>query len=103
MTASQQRHPVGISHFADGQVPGASAPRANCGQEHDYMQPEIELKQVPKGAKIEEQQQKSLCERIAEQKARPGVRDWFGRNKGIIGWIGIGYLALRILTGGGSR
>jgi hypothetical protein len=103
MIASQQPHPVGISHFADGQVPGATGPLTSPGQEQGYLQPEVQVQDVAQGAKIEEGQQKSLCQRIDEQKALPGVREWFDRNKGIIGWIGVGYLALRVLRGGGRR
>jgi len=101
---SQHNHPVGISHFADGQVPGATgrSPQ-NPGQEQGYLQPEVQVQQIPQGAKITDDSPKTLCQRIAEQKARPGVKEWFERNKGIIGWIGVGYLALRILRGGGSR
>ena len=103
MTASKKQHPVGISHYADGQVPGVSFPHSNPGQEQVYLQPAVQVQDVAQGAEIPEDSNKTLCQRIADQKSLPGVREWFDRNKGIIGWIGVGYLALRVLRGGGRR
>lgn len=95
---NKQKHPVGISHFADGVIPNQTSPKPPDTEEQLYLQPEVEVKEVAKGAEIKDDREKSLCQRIADQKSLPGVSEWFQRNKGIIGWIGIGYLTFRILT-----
>lgn len=95
---NNQKHPVGISHFADGQIPNQTSPKPSDTEEQLYLQPEVEVQEVAKGALVKDDRKKSLCQRIADQKSLPGVSEWFQRNKGIIGWIGIGYLTFRILT-----
>jgi len=91
-------HPKGISHYTDGQIPNQTNPKPSQSTEQGYLQPEVEVQEVAKGAEIKDDEKKSLCQRIADQKSLPGVSEWFQRNKGIIGWIGIGYLTFRILT-----
>lgn len=93
-------HPIGTSHYADGQIPNQAHPTAPGNKESEkiYLQPAVEVQQVAKGVEIKNKPQKSLCQRIAEEKSKPAINEWFAKNKGIIGWIGIGYLALRILT-----
>lgn len=91
-------HPVGTSHYADGQIPNQTHPKPTESTEQGYLQPEVEVQEVAQGAEVKDDRQKSLCQRVAEEKSLPGISQWFDRNKGIIGWIGIGYLAFRVLT-----
>ncbi|WP_445664392.1 hypothetical protein [Fodinibius sp. AD559] len=89
---------MGISHFTDGQVPGATQPaQANPGDKI-YIQPTVQVQQVAEGAEIKDSQSKSLCQRLAEEQNGPILSEWFQRNKGTLGLIGLGYLTVRILT-----
>ena len=91
-------HPVGVSHFTDGAVPSQTSSTSTTSDEKLYLQPAVEVQKVPEGAKVKEQRQKSLCDRIAEQQPIGGIGEWLGRNKTTIGWIAGGYITLRILT-----
>lgn len=91
-------HPVGISHFTDGQVPGATQPAPTNPGDNIYIQPTVEMQQVAEGSKINNSPSKSLCQRLAEEQNVPSFSEWLGRNKGTLGLIGLGYLTVRILT-----
>ena len=95
-------HPIGTSHYADGEIPNQRNPRASVPDEKAYAQPTVEVQEIAKGAEIKDERKKSLCQRIAEEKADFGIGEWFKRNKAAIAGIGIAYLALRILTRGNS-
>lgn len=98
LSQNSYTHPIGTSHYADGEIPDQRNPRPSISDETPYAQPEVEVKEIAKGVKITDNRKKSLCERIAEEKSIPGVSEWFERNKGVIGLIGIAYIAFRIVT-----
>ncbi|GEM_PF-1022551 len=91
-------HPVGTSHFTDGQVP--NAPQRTPGNPDDriYFQPTVEVQQVAEGATIKDAQSMSLCQRLADEQNPPTLTEWFQRHKGTLGLIGLGYLTVRIVT-----
>jgi hypothetical protein len=91
-------HPVGISHFIDGHIPNGRYPNPTASQETVYLQPTIQLQEVPKGAEVEASEDQSICQRLSAAQPSEELRNWFDQHKKTLGWIAGGYLAFRILT-----
>ncbi|MDZ7659464.1 hypothetical protein [Fodinibius sp.] len=91
-------HPVGISHFIDGHIPNGRYPNPSLSEETVYLQPTIQLQEVPKGAEVEAPENQSICERLSGKQPTEELRQWFERNKKTLGWIAGGYLVFRIIT-----
>ena len=96
--ATYPAHPVGISHYLDGHIPNGRYPNPSPSEEKVYLQPTIQLQEVPKGAEVEASEDQSICQRLSAARPSEELRNWFDRNRKTLGWIAGGYLAFRILT-----
>ena len=96
--ATYTNHPAGISHYLDGHIPNGRYPNPSPSEEKVYLQPTIQLQEVPKGAEVEATEGQSICQRLSGTRPSEELRNWFSRNRKTLGWIAGGYLAFRILT-----
>ncbi len=91
-------HPVGISHYLDGHIPNGRYPNPSPSEETIYLQPAIQVQEIPKGAEIKSSEKQSICQRLSGPHPTGEIREWFSRNSKTLGWIAGGYIGFRILT-----
>jgi len=91
-------HPVGISHYTDGHIPNERYRNPSQSEEKVYLQPTIQLQEVPKGAEVEAPEGQSICQRLSSVRPSEELRNWFDQHKKTLGWIAGGYLVFRIIT-----